>query len=54
MTLYKVSFYINFDIEVEEENDESAAEKAVAIFYEDALAYIDIYHGDVAVHEVEE
>ena len=54
MTRYRVSFDISldFDIEVEAENEEFAIEKAIDDFWQDTLAYVDIYPEDAEVVEL--
>lgn len=52
MTLYRVSFCIDFDIEVEAKTEDFAVNKAIELFWEDTLAYVDIYPEDAEVVEL--
>ena len=54
MPKYLVSFYLDFDIEVEAENEDFAINKAIELFWEDTLAYVDIYPEDAEVEEIDD
>ena len=56
MAKYKVTFdlNLNFDIEVEAENEDFAIEEAMNEFWQDTLAYVDIYPEDAEVEEIDD
>lgn len=56
MPKYLVSFNIplDFDIEVEAENEDFAIDKAIDLFWEDTLAYVDICPSDAEVEEIDD
>ena len=54
MPKYQVSFYLDFDIEVEAGNEDFAIDKAIELFWEDTLAYVNICPSDAEVEEIDE
>lgn len=54
MPKYLVGFYLDFDIEVEAETEDFAVNKAIELFWEDTLAYVDISPSDAEVEEIDD
>ena len=56
MPNYRVRFDLNldFDIEVEAENEDFAIEEAINEFWYDTRAYVDICPEDVEVEEIDD
>ena len=56
MPKYLVSFYLNldFDIEVEAENEDFAIEEAINSPWRETLAHVDISPSDAEVEEIDD